>query len=129
MDASRRAASLVRAALIAAIAVPGVPAGAEGTGPDGSGGATGDAAAEAIVRGGAIAAFASVSEDSSKTAWTLGKTYVPVDGMTLTVRARRRSMLVITFTAECKAYPPDSDPGAAVAVFVEARVNGARVPG
>lgn len=120
--------SLAAAAAALALALLPGPVPAQDLGDDGGEGAASGAAGEAIDSRGAITAFAAVSEEDGA-AVTSSTTYVPVDGMALTVRALRRSHLVITFTSECKPYPPVSDPGAAVAVLVEARVNGERVQG
>lgn len=129
MDKSGRRFPAGLAAAVAAVvlAFAPAPAPAQGVGDDGSGAAAG-AAGEAIASRGAITAFAAVSEEDGA-AVNPSTTYEPVEGMVLTVRALRRSHLVITFTAECKPYPPVSDPDAAVAVLVEARVNGERVQG
>ncbi|MCL4188292.1 MAG: hypothetical protein KJZ85_11845 [Rhodobacteraceae bacterium] len=94
------------------------PAGRAGPG-------SGEAAAEATSFDSAIGRVASVFAEGPAT--TRSTTFVPVPDMVLDIRARRRSHMVITFTAECQAGPDAS--GEAAAVLVEARVDGVRVPG
>lgn len=116
------------AVAVAAVAFALAPVPAQGLGDDGGEGAAAGAAGKEISSRGAIAAFAAVSGEGGA-AVTSSTTYEPVAGMVLMVRALRRSQLVISFTAECKPYPPDTHPDSAVAVLVEARVNGERVQG
>ena len=111
-------------ALLAGLAwgLAGAPATAETIGPEG---ATGVAPEQAgVIRsGGALNQFRSVSNWVTST--TRQQDYVDVPEMRLVVQAQRRSRLLITFSAECRARPDAA--GSNAAVFVEARVNGVRI--
>lgn len=88
-------------------------------------GATGPSSEAATISGGPLNWFRSVAFAGATS--TTSTTFQPVPDMSLTVRARRRSNLLITFTAECNATP--DTPGNDAIVVVEARVDGEKVPG
>lgn len=110
----------VTGCMAAALAFAGAPGGAQT-----DDGATAPTPEAATLSGGPINWYRAAAREGSVS--TTSTDFVAVPDMSVTVRAQRRSNLLITFTAECSARP--DTPGDNAIVVIEARVDGVTVPG